>query len=284
MAISVAKLVPSATVLAAVAYAVWPTVSIALWPPPPPAAEGVPDLAAALLVPKLPPLPPRDPFSGKLISQRRPVIVPTSTLPKKPVGRTVQEAAQRSRQAAEAKSASTLASAKRETLRGFTLQATSIIGDQRMAVINGRVYAVGDALRLGGRDAATLAKPDSRPPGGAGGNASPAGDAFPLTAGLPPGPLGAKSSAVGWNVLPTATAARATNAKPPPASRVDYVCKIVNVLPDRVLLELEGNQVELKYPDALPAPHPRRSGGASRAGRERSRAPRVEKARGNGNA
>ena len=179
MAISVAKLVPSATVLAAVAYAVWPTVSIALWPPPPPAAEGVPDLLAALSAPKLPPLPPRDPFSGKLISQRRPVIVPTSTLAKKPAAQTIPDAAQRARQAAAAKSASTRPRPSApETLRGFTLQATFIIGDQRMAVINGRVYAVGDALGVGSRDAATLAKPDARPPGGASGNASPAGDAF----------------------------------------------------------------------------------------------------------
>ena len=96
--------------------------------------------------------------------------------------------------------------------------------------------------------------------------------------------LSAKSSAVGWNGLPAAAAARATNAKPPPASRVDYVCKIVDVLPDRVLLELEGNQVELKYPDTPSRSAPGRSGGARRAGRERSRAPRVAKARGNGSA
>ena len=48
MVISVGKLLPRATVLAAVAYGVWPTVSETLWPPAPPPAESVPEVAASL--------------------------------------------------------------------------------------------------------------------------------------------------------------------------------------------------------------------------------------------
>ncbi len=245
MVISVGKLLPRATVLAAVAYGVWPTVSETLWPPAPPPAESVPEVAASLLAPKLPPPPVRDPFSGKLITQRRLAGAPKSNLTKKPAGRTAQDAAKAARQAADAKLASALAAARaRDTLRGFTLQATSIVGDQRMAVINGRVYAVGEDLRVARRDAPTPTKPGSSPPG----------------AGPPPGtpvpgvPRAAKSAAVATKEASPSVAADSAGA----------VYKIVDVLPDRVLLELEGNRMELKYPDTPSRSAPQHSTAAKR--------------------
>ncbi len=228
--------------LAAVAYAVWPTVSDALWPPAPPPAERVPELASSLLAPKLPSPPLRDPFSGKLITQRRPAAAPKSDLAKKPAGRPAQEAAKAARQAG-AKSAGAIASAKaRETLRGFTLQATSIVGDQRMAVINGRVYAVGEGLRVARRDAATPTKSEATAPG-----AGP--------------PLGTPFQ----GVSPVAKSAAAASKDPASAAAADTasaVCKIVDVLPDRVLLELEGTRLELTYPDAPSHSAPQRASAA----------------------
>jgi hypothetical protein len=245
MAISVGKLLPRATVLAAVAYGVWPTVSETLWPPAPSASESVPELASSLFSPKLPPPPTRDPFTGKLITERRPTVATKPNLTKKPAGRTAQEAARLARLATDAKLAGAVASARaRETLRGFTLQATSIMGDQRMAVINGRLYAVGEGLRVARRDAATPMKSAAESPlPGAG---PPFATPFQ---GVPPG---VKPGAVASKDPPSAAAPDAASA----------ICKIVDVLPDRVLLELDGNRMELKYPDTASGSAPQRPAAA----------------------
>ena len=131
-----------------------------------------------------------------------------------------------------------------------------------MAVINGRVYAVGEALRVGAGTPLTPTKPGSSPPGGAAARHARSGRAS-----------AAKSAAVATKEAPPSVAADSAGA----------VYKIVDVLPDRVLLELEGNRMELKYPDTPSRSAPERSTAAKR-GRERSRAPGVEKARGNGRA
>ena len=62
MAVSVGNFAPRAVVLGLVAVGVWPTVTRFLSEDKPPAPEQMPELAAKLLSPKLPPLPTRDPF------------------------------------------------------------------------------------------------------------------------------------------------------------------------------------------------------------------------------
>ena len=125
-----------------------------------------------------------------------------------------------------------------------------------MAVINGRVYAVGGYLRVVAQDAPTPTKPGSSPPG----------------AGPPPGtpvpgvPRAAKSAAVATKEASPSVAAESAGA----------VYKIVDVLPDRVLLERKRNRMELEYPDTPSGSAPEHSTALS-GGRERSRAPGVEK-------
>jgi hypothetical protein len=242
MQISVGKLAPPAAVLAVVAYGVWPTVAGALWPPSPPAAEHPTEMSALLLSPKLPPPPVRNPFTGKPIAARRAAPETLAKAASKRKGRTVQDALRAARQAADGKVAVARASAKaREFLRGFTLQATSVASDQRMAVINDRLYSVGDALRVGRPDAVAPAKPH-------------AAESAPPAARLPPGLPGEPAAAAASNAPPSGA----------PADPALVACRIVDVLPDRVLLELDGTRVELQFSDASGRSAPSRGGIAKR--------------------
>jgi hypothetical protein len=141
MQISVGNLAPRAVVVGLVAFGVWPTVAQFLSDEKPKPPETMPALAAALLSPKPLPPPTRDPF-GMLTAAK-----PSSA---KDLARTG---------AARQLSLASLASAKNagrgdgkagikpvDPLSGLALTGTCIMGDQRLAVINGRLYAPQETL------------------------------------------------------------------------------------------------------------------------------------------
>jgi hypothetical protein len=132
MASPISKLVPTAVVVAAVSYCAWPYVF-------PSSAEtggkqtaAMPEIAAAQLSPAILPLPTRDPF--RPAGEKKTAPVPTVG----PTGR----AAARSDSATRSKG-----NAPADPLGGLTLCATSILGGQRLAVINGRIYAEREQLK-----------------------------------------------------------------------------------------------------------------------------------------
>jgi len=124
MAISAGKLAPSAVVLAFVGYCVWPSVSeLASAPPPPPPPVKVPELAAASFSPTMPSLPTKNPWGG----------MDAASL----------TAAKKAAKTASKTAAAGSAAAKKaiDPLDGLKLEATCILGNQRLAMINGQLYA-----------------------------------------------------------------------------------------------------------------------------------------------
>jgi hypothetical protein len=130
MAVSIGNLAPRAVVLGLVAVGVWPSVSHLLSEDKPPTPEAMPELANALLSPKPPPRPTRDPFG--LVTAAQPLSAKEAA----------KEAAklQASRSAAAVRR-NALAAKPVDPLSGLILTATCIVGDQRLALINGRLYA-----------------------------------------------------------------------------------------------------------------------------------------------
>ena len=134
MGISAGKLAPFAVILAFVGYCSWPSMSELASPtPPPPQPPKLPELAAPLYAPVMPPPLVKNPWGGKdaesLAALRNPA---------KPVATTAETSAD----AADGKSAKPPIN----LLAGLTLDATFIAGDERMAVINGTVYAAQEEL------------------------------------------------------------------------------------------------------------------------------------------
>jgi hypothetical protein len=132
MALTAGKLAPSLAVTAFMGYCVWPSVSdIVSPPPPPPTAEKIAELAPSLFNPKLPPPPQKNPFGG----------LSAGAL-------------------AEAKAAGRFAGqttkmqgpAIKKAMKAFNpvaelrLEATSILGNDKLAVINGNFYAPGQRI------------------------------------------------------------------------------------------------------------------------------------------
>jgi hypothetical protein len=101
----------------------------------PPAPEQMPELAAKLLSPKLPPLPTRDPF-GLALPGRKP---PPKDLAK-------QRGGNRSLSRSNAAGKNNASGKAVSPLSGLSLTGTCILGDQRLAVINGRLYAPKETL------------------------------------------------------------------------------------------------------------------------------------------
>jgi hypothetical protein len=136
MAISAGKLAPSAVVLAFLGYCAWPSLSEMVSPPPPPPPPAkVPELAASLFSPTMPPVPTRNPWGG----------LDAASLAAK---QSVKQADTQSDEVVD----SALAKAVSEPVDPLTqlkLGATSILGDQRMAVINGRLCAAEETLTVG---------------------------------------------------------------------------------------------------------------------------------------
>ncbi len=119
MAVSVAKVAPSAVVLAFVGYCSWPSVYALLSPPPPPPPPpAVTPLAASLFSPQLPPPPMKSPWGG----------LDATAL-------AAMRGATRSETAGGKAAAKVV-----DPLDNLRLEATCILGEQRIAMINGQLY------------------------------------------------------------------------------------------------------------------------------------------------
>lgn len=126
MAISAGKVAPTAVVLAFVGYCVWPSVSeLTSAPPLPPPPVKVPELAAALFSPTMPSRPTKNPWGG----------MDAASLA------AAKEAAKAADKAAGVSAGSATAKKRVDPLDGLKLEATCILGNQRLAMINGQLYA-----------------------------------------------------------------------------------------------------------------------------------------------
>jgi hypothetical protein len=135
MAIRLGNVVPRAIALAVVGYCVWPSISELTSQPQPAPAKKVPELAASLFSPTLTPPPARDPFGGTAITAG-----PTGAKTGLAHGRPA---------AAASSAAAKAATPPPDPLQGLRLDATCIVGDQRLAVINGKVYAAEERVSAG---------------------------------------------------------------------------------------------------------------------------------------
>lgn len=136
MAISAGKLAPSVVVLAFVGYCVWPSLSEMMSPPPPPkAAAKVSELAASLFSPTMGPVPTRNPWGG---------LDAASLAAAKESAKSVDTSSEAVVDSAIAKTPA----GPVDPLAGLRLDATSILGDQRVAVINGQMCAAEEVVTL----------------------------------------------------------------------------------------------------------------------------------------
>ena len=124
MEISAGKWAPRVIAVAVAGYCVWPTVTALFSQPKAKPPEKLPELAAALLAPAAPPASKRDPF-GQGAAE--------------PLHR---QAAQPSAAAAARRPSGNDAG----PLSGVALEATCIVGERRLALINGRLYAPRETL------------------------------------------------------------------------------------------------------------------------------------------
>jgi hypothetical protein len=148
MAISTAKLVPRAIALAAVGYCIWPSLNALVVEPESKPPAKLPEVAALLASPALPPCPTRNPFARR-----------TPAKPALPGGSSpaTARAATKGEATKHVNSAAANAAAKAvDALSGLKLEATCIVGNQRMAVINGRLYAAPAMLPASGKATPTL--------------------------------------------------------------------------------------------------------------------------------
>lgn len=128
MAISVGKLAPSAVVLAFVGYCTWPSLSdLTSTLPPPKAPPKVAEVAASLFSPTMPPVPTRNPWGG--LDAAELAAAKETAKPVDTQSEAVVEAAMAQKTSAE----------PTNPLAGLKLDATSILGDQRVAVISGQM-------------------------------------------------------------------------------------------------------------------------------------------------
>jgi hypothetical protein len=125
-------------VVGLVAFGVWPAVSQFLADEKPKPPGKVPEFAAALLSPKLPPPPKRDPFG--LTTPSKPSSTGDLTRPGGGVGQ-LPLSGFASNQKPSGKPV--------DPLSGLILTGTCIMGNQRLAVINGRLYAPRETLATG---------------------------------------------------------------------------------------------------------------------------------------
>lgn len=136
MVLSVNKVAPSAIVLAFVGYCVWPSVLVLTSDPPPPKPPvKLPEFAAALLSPKLPPPLTKNPWGGKDAA----ALAAAKELAK--AGKTAATDSDPAKAKAAGKPVDPLA--------GVKLEATCILGNQRLAMINGQLYAPQERLATG---------------------------------------------------------------------------------------------------------------------------------------
>ena len=161
MDIPLDKVIPRALALAVVGYCLWPSMTAFFSTPKTTMPKKMPELTAALLSPELPPAPTRDPFlenTAMLASSLK--NVPRSTVKSSAgLGRTKPSAAKAptvktNRRVTTGARAGGKPTAKRTGNSGrLTLEATCIVGDRRLALINGRLYAPKETLSLPGLSA-----------------------------------------------------------------------------------------------------------------------------------
>jgi hypothetical protein len=132
MVISISKLAPRLIALAAVGYCVWPSLSDLRSETKPKVPRKASELATSLFSPKMSPSPTRNPFA--ILSDST-----SATATNKAVG------TGRAATSAGAKNADK----PENPLAGFRLDATCILGNQRLAIINGQLYAAKDKLPSG---------------------------------------------------------------------------------------------------------------------------------------
>lgn len=146
MAISAGKLAPSAVILAFVGYCVWPSLSEMMSDPPPPKAPAkVPELAASLLSPTMAPVPTRNPWGGMDAASLTAAKAAAKEAAKMEAAKTADKTAG----ALAGSAAATTPNEPVDPLAGLKLDATCILGNQRMAMINGQMCALHERLSAG---------------------------------------------------------------------------------------------------------------------------------------
>jgi hypothetical protein len=140
MSFSAEKLAPRIIALAAVGYCVWPSLAaLVSGPETKPAAAGKSEQVAAK-TPAKPPTATRDPFLDHI------------ALAAEAEEQTAQEAKSAGKNKGKmtaGQSAEKALSGAADPLAGLSLEATCIMGNQRLAVINGRLYGPKDVLAAG---------------------------------------------------------------------------------------------------------------------------------------
>jgi hypothetical protein len=227
---TVSDLAPRAVVVGLVAFGVWPAVCQFLSNDKPKPPEKMPELAAEMLSPKLPPLPMRDPFGVSI--RTKPSTAQKSGQPNRGTGQSPRSSLASNKKASA--SANKTVGKPVDPLAGFTLSATCIMGDQRLAVINGRLYAPQQTLLPN--------QPATNKPG---------------TNKSATDKLLTNKSAANQAAIDKAAADEAAAA----------AYQVVDVLPYKVLLAHDGHILELVYSNVASGP-----GGGSKAGEKGKKA------------
>jgi hypothetical protein len=149
MAISAAKVAPRAIAIATVGYCIWPSLTASFAEPESTPPVKVAELSTSLLSPALPPCPTRNPFARYDTAK--------SSSPGKS-GTSAGLAAK-----SPGATAATIVRKQVDPLNGLRLDATCIVGDQRMAIINGHVYTAPHTLRASTPTASPLTMVDVLP-------------------------------------------------------------------------------------------------------------------------
>lgn len=144
MEIPFEKVIPRSLALAVVAYCLWPTFVAYFSEPSSQQPKKTPELSAAMLSPKLAPPPTRDPFAECADStedKNSPGTNHTTT-------ETAGARAGSMRNQGSTSSVGLKSSIAQETdkSKSLILEATCIVNDRRLAVIDGRLYAPKDKL------------------------------------------------------------------------------------------------------------------------------------------
>lgn len=143
MAISAGKVAPSAVILAFVGYCVWPSLSEMMSDQPPPKAPvKVPALAASLFSPTMAPVPTRNPWGGLDAASLAAAKAAAKEVAEKEAAKTADTTTGTPASSAAAKTPNKPV----DPLAGLKLDATCILGNQRMAMINGQMCALHEKL------------------------------------------------------------------------------------------------------------------------------------------
>ena len=154
MAITTGTVVRTAVVLGAVGYCVWRADAVSAPASTGPGAAKLPAVASAVLTPAILPPPARNPFrtaDAQVLASTAAagVAASRSTSHSGPSG-------SRAKSADRASSGRTAGKRPADPFATLRLNATSICGGQRMAMINGRLYLPGASLAGSSRSAGTL--------------------------------------------------------------------------------------------------------------------------------